>query len=583
MTPARTVQSAVSNFYLKFDGRDVGTDVVRRLREVSVESSLHLPDVATVVFRDPEVKLIDDDTFKLGAKLSIDVKVHDTQGHLFDGEIVEIEPRFSQHDQFLVIRAFDRLHRLSRGTFSRSFQNVSDMDLVRKIAAEVGLQAKVGPASFVHEYVFQNNQTNLAFLRGRAAALGYVLYVNGTTLHCEPPKPEGEATTLTWGENLVEFVPRLSSLSASAKTQARGWDPKTKRAVLGQAGAAQGAPKVGESRTLENAAESFEMKPEHTRVGRVVRDQGVADAFAQADANRRAERLIEASGVCGGHPGITAGVPVKIEKVGSRFGGVYYVSSATHSYRADRGFTTEFVVSGQSPGGLATSLGAGHQDGAQQVGFAIGLVTNNQDPQHWGRVKVMYPGLTEEHESDWARVVSVGGGNARGVQYLPEVDDEVLVGFELGDIHHPYVLGGLWNGQDAPPKSDQEIVKNGKVNQRLIRSRSGHLIILDDTDGQPFVELRSSTGHVLRLDDKGGGAHILIQDKAGNTVKLDTTANTLSVQVKGDVRIDANGNVDLKALASIKAQAPSIELNGSANVKISGGVVEVTGGLIKLN
>lgn len=582
MTTGRDVNGAISHFYLKFDGQDAPVQTMRRLREVSVESSLHLPDVATVIFRDPQLELIDDDVFRLGATLQVSTRVAGVRGELFDGEIVEIEPRFTQHDQFLVIRAFDRLHRLARGTCTRSFQNVSDMDLVRKIAGEVGLSAETGSATFVHDYVFQNNQTNLAFLQQRAAQLGYLLYVDGTRLLCVPPKGEGEAVRLKWGVNLSEFLPRLSSLNQHARTMTRSWDPKTKQAILGQAAAAEGAPSVGEKRTSEDVTQAFGAQPVHTVTQQVVRQQGLADAFAQAAANRAAERLIEASGVCGGNPAITAGVPLSISAVGERFSGTYYVSTAVHSYQTDSGYTTEFQVSGQHTSGIAAALGVGRPETAQR-GLAVGIVTNNHDPEGWGRVKVKYPGLTEDHESDWARVASVGGGDRRGLMALPEVNDEVIVGFEMGDIHHPYVLGGLWNGADAPPRPNAAIVKGGKVIQRLLRSRRGHQLTFDDSEESAFVQLQSARGHRLTFSDKAGDEHILIEDRAGNRITLATPSNTLTVDVAGDVKVNARGGVNLQAMTSLKAQAPNIELNGSASVKITGGVVEVQGGLIKLN
>jgi uncharacterized protein involved in type VI secretion and phage assembly len=105
------------------------------------------------------------------------------------------------------------------------------------------------------------------------------------------------------------------------------------------------------------------------------------------------------------------------------------------------------------------------------------------------------------------------------------VDDEVLVGFEMGDVHHPYVIGGLWNGQDAPPKTNQEIVTGGRVQQRIVRSRTGHQIVLDDSDGKSGV---------------------IIADKNGNSIEFSSTANALAIDVKGDLTIKAGGQVTIK-------------------------------------
>src|SRR5664280_3415392 len=106
------------------------------------------------------------------------------------------------------------------------------------------------------------------------------------------------------------------------------------------------------------------------------------------------------------------------------------------------------------------------------TGVVVGVVTNNQDPDGFGRVKVKFPWLSDVDESDWARVAAPMAGNKRGFYFLPEVDDEVLVAFEHGDVRFPYVLGALWNGKDAPPATNGD----GKNNVRVIQSRSGHVI-----------------------------------------------------------------------------------------------------------
>ena len=109
-------------------------------------------------------------------------------------------------------------------------------------------------------------------------------------------------------------------------------------------------------------------------------------------------------------------------------------------------------------------------------GVTIGIVTNNKDEDGLGRIKVKFPLLSETDESYWARVLSPMAGKERGLYCLPEIEDEVLVAFENGMIDRPYILGGLWNGVDKPPESNKE-----GVNRRLIKSYSGHTIVLDDT------------------------------------------------------------------------------------------------------
>ena len=108
-------------------------------------------------------------------------------------------------------------------------------------------------------------------------------------------------------------------------------------------------------------------------------------------------------------------------------------------------------------------------DHAKLSGVAVGIVTNNQDPQQLGRVKVRFPWLPGEDESFWAMIAVLMAGHERGTYFLPEVDDQVLVAFEHGDIRRPYVLGALWHRAAPPPETNAD----GKNNKRLIRSRSG--------------------------------------------------------------------------------------------------------------
>ena len=134
-------------------------------------------------------------------------------------------------------------------------------------------------------------------------------------------------------------------------------------------------------------------------------------------------------------------------------------------------------------------------------GVVVGVVTNISDPDDLARVKVSYPWLADNTESPWARVVTPMAGGGRGIVCRPEVDDEVLVAFEHGDMRFPYVIGGVWNGVDTPPQSRGS---DGNNDIRLIRSRSGHEITLDDTSGSEKIVIVDSSGnHKVELSSSG--------------------------------------------------------------------------------
>lgn len=137
-------------------------------------------------------------------------------------------------------------------------------------------------------------------------------------------------------------------------------------------------------------------------------------------------------------------------------------------------------------------------------GAVVGVVTSIDDPDELGRVKVSYPWLQDDVESPWARLVSFLAGKDRGAVFRPQVDDEVLVIFEHGDMRRPYVIGGLWNGKDAIPGERGADADNDVC---LIKSRSGHTIILDDTDGEEVITINDKHGNSIELSSEGVTVH----------------------------------------------------------------------------
>lgn len=194
-------------------------------------------------------------------------------------------------------------------------------------------------------------------------------------------------------------------------------------------------------------------------------------------------------------------------------------------------------------------------------GVTIGVVTNNQDPDKLGRVKVRFPWLSDQDESHWARVVSPMAGPERGLFCLPEVDDEVLIAFEHGLAEFPYVLGSLWNGKDKPPTANED----GKNNLRFIKSRSGHIIRLDDTDGSEKIEIIDKSGKnsvVINTKENSmaitAEADITIQSGKG---KLILSGNGVEITSKAALKLEASQNMDIKAGPQMTIKGQMVHIN----------------------
>lgn len=559
-----------SHFDITFDGQPASPALMQDIVEIVVDDSLHLPDMFTLRIYDGDLRWVDSELLAVGAEVMIWAAstgggAGSTSGQLIRGEITALAPNFSRTGEpTLTVRGYDRSHRLHRGKKSRSFRQVTDSEIAQRIAREAKLRARIDPTSVVHDYVFQDNQTDLEFLQARAQQIGYEVHVKEKTLYFARRETEQEeGPTLVWGENLRDFRPRLSTMHQVDEVVVRSWDPRRKQEIVSRVSEGQIAPEVGVAESGgELARQAFGVASQLVVVDRPVRSIDEASAMAQALCDEVSGDFIKAKGACFGDPHLRAGCTVMVRGVGFRFSGRYFVTSATHVQNQD-GYETLFTISGRKPDTL-TNLLQGADDGGQGWGIAIGLVTNNRDPDGRGRVKVRFPWLSDSEESRWARMAMPMGGKDQGFFCLPEINDEVLVAFEHGKINHPYVLGVLWNGKDRPPLRNDEVVgRDGKVNQRMMRSRSGHEIVLDDTDGHERIIIRDKTGQ--------------------NQIVIDSEQNDMTISVKGDLTLEAGGEVNIKSQGDLSIQsdgkgdieARDVTIEGDSRVDVKGGVINL--------
>jgi uncharacterized protein involved in type VI secretion and phage assembly len=200
----------------------------------------------------------------------------------------------------------------------------------------------------------------------------------------------------------------------------------------------------------------------------------------------------------------------------------------------------------------------------------IGVVTDNKDPDKLSRVKVKFPSLSNDDNSWWAPIVSVGAGKNRGWFFIPEVDDEVLVVFEHGDIARPVVIGALWNGKDSPPDSNSD----GSNKKRLIHSRSGDVIEFDDDGGKITIKDGGGNGQIvidkqnkITLEAKMGDAVIVCKDDLTIVAKEVEMTGQMMMEVSSasaDVKGGADSNVTLKGAMMVQVQGAQVQVNAGA-------------------
>jgi uncharacterized protein involved in type VI secretion and phage assembly len=548
-------QRRLDGVILTVDGAPLRTELYDKLVLVHVEESVQLPDSFMVHFDDPHFELFDEDKFKPGTRLEIAFRAEADPVVVTSGEVtaVSVEPgRSGRHE--LVITGLDLTHRLARGAKSRAFTNMTDADIAKRIAGEYGLDTDIDGTSEVRAHAMQHGETDYAFLRRIASAIGYDFWITEKKFHFKK-KPAGrtQPPTLTWGENLKDFKVRFASADLCDEVVVTAWDPVDKRAITGRAKTPDPGTDAPAAQEMARAAKSA--------FGAVTRRAGQFPAASQAEADARAEALLlKASsgsvvlrGEAAGNPWLGAGNDVKLDKVGRRLGGKYRVTSVEHIYGADRPYTTRFVCGAKEAHGLADLLSGGGVSNRQEHrgwgSIVVGVVTNNDDKESQARVKVKFPTLGDD-ESAWARVVSPGAGSSRGMQWLPEVGDEVMVGFENDDKSRPVVLGGLWGRKDKPPEASS--TQDGKVKQRILASRKDHRLVLTD-------DPKSSIS--LKLGD--AGCELLLEQsesKLTGEKKLTITADQIEIKASQKMTLDA-ASMDITAKSALTVSGKPIKLN----------------------
>jgi uncharacterized protein involved in type VI secretion and phage assembly len=589
--PDAALASAIK---VEVDGQPLDGAAETALIRVAVDDHLHLPDTFELTFQETaEMTVAETARLRVGSavKVSTSALGDGTTSLLLSGEVTALEGVYREgRAPLLVARGYDHAHRLSRGRSSSTFQNVKYSDIARTIASQVGLAAgTIDDSGRVHDHVGQTGQTDWEFLKGLAREVGFEVAVVQGKLEFRKPReaadaPEGgdfsssDPLQLVFGQDLLDFRPRVTSSGQVSRVEVRGWDPATKQAIVGTAQARSAAAQLADD--PGSLAGRFGSPVLIVEGG--FPSQAEADRAAEALAEQVGSAFAEASGIARGNPRVKAGAAVSVSHVAAPFAGRYTLTHTRHTYDQQDGYRTHFIVSGRQDrslmglvagaaagGGGSGGGGAGGAGSGVAAGVVVGIVTDNDDPERLGRVKLRFPSLSADYESHWARVAAPGNGASRGTVWIPEVNDEVLVAFEGGDRQRPFVLGGLWNGSDTPPPIE---VDNGKLNGRHFVSRDGNQVYMWDKPGDSSLGMKTAGDEVVFLLSRSDKE--LSGTSEGKIVL--TATSDIEINATGKVKISGDGGVEITSSAQAK-------LTGSAGVEVgTSGIAKVSGSQVQL-
>ena len=625
---------------IRMDGAQLDAGLVQELR---VQDSIGVPRAFSLTFSPADLSPGADPLLpkvKLGATLEINLAAPSSKRpvKIFEGEVTALEPTFGPEGVRQVASGYAKEHRLHRARKTRTFQGQRSSEIVSKLAGEAGLRASVDSTSERHDFFQQNNETDYEFVKRLASMHNYEAHVDGLVLHFkEIPEGKGDVVELSYGKNattrsvtrLHSFYPRVSSAQQASEVVVHSWDPTKKQNIEGKAkvevkGAASSASAGAKpaSPASNGAASSSTWKsarPSGASGGTSIdkRHKEVASAFGDATltianapvtsregANELARSVASylggafatAWGTCEGEPRIRAGTMVNISGLGPDYSGKYRVTAVTHTYGGPTGYTTTFEVTGRLPRELP-DLAQTATKNPWGKSLVVGIVTNNKyggtSPDRADKkvlVRVKYPSLDGgENEVAWARVLAVGAGKDRGQLMLPQVGDEVLIGFENGDPHRPYVLGALWNGTDTPKPEHISPKDKGEDPDGSYVLRSPKHIWMEAVE-----EVTLHADKDMTVQVKGKSTETVEQEQemtVKKSFKLDAATELTLVCGKAKIVLKQDGTITVEGLnvtidgktgATVKGTKVEVQGQGQVSVQANG-QVSVKGATVAIN
>jgi len=538
--------------------------------EIQVEGELNKIPTATVTLRDgnpyeQDFALSSSGLLEPGKFIEVKLGYNGHETTVFKGLITAISHQIQESRSLLVATCKHETVKMTVARHSRHYAEVKDSEIAEQLLSENGLtDFEVESTPVVHEQLLQHQITDWDFMMTRLDGNGlYYTVEAGKIVIRKPDTSRAPVTTLTYGNNILSFDAALDARVQSTGVISYAWDPT-----------AQEVTETDGTASDEELAAILDESVEIRLPGAV--DRQSLQLLADAKRNRQSLSQIKGRVRCPGNGDIVPGSFITLDGVGRRFNGNVFVSAIHHDY-AEGNWTTEATL-GWDEAFFAEKIFPEHPVSftAQYVatqGLHVGVVSDIVDPAGQGRVRVRLPLVGPSEEGLFARLATLDAGDNRGTFFMPEVGDEVIVGFLGDDPNYPVVLGMLHSSAKPAPWSQEEA-----NDEKGYMSRSGIAITVHDGDKR--ISITTPGGRKLILDDTEGSCSLL--DSDGNEVILDSSGITISTAK----------DLVLKAASSISLSAPQVELSADVSAKLSAngtlgvessGITEIKGAMVKIN
>ncbi len=463
---------------IEVDNAPLSRDELRTLWEVRVQQRLSLPTLCELTFIEPTADFSRANAVSPGSPLTVNVFGFDEP--LFTGQITAVEHIYEpSQGREVRIRGYDVLHRLRKRQPVRAHVQVTLVDLIKEVVADLNLTVDAPVPGPLWQRLVQFHQSDFEMIAEVAERCGLYFTLRDETLYVLTLEGIGTDVTLKLGESLLEARIELNGDTACRSVSTTGWDPLRAEQHEGKAEEARIGCDIG----VEVAPNKVGGTGERTIIDETVANDAQAEAIAQAELDSRAAREVILRGVAEGNPQLRPGTRVQIDNVASPLAGRYVLTSVDHTFDSVKGFVST----------ISTAPPAQPTRPRAPVA-ALGLVTRVDDPESYGRVRVKLPTF-RDIETDWMGVLTPGAGLGKGLLALPDINDTVLVLLPSGDPANGIVLGGLY-GTWTREEWDWGVEQNS-VKRYTLRTPGGQRVQLDDT--KQLIRLENSDGSYLEM------------------------------------------------------------------------------------
>ncbi|MEM9919702.1 MAG: type VI secretion system tip protein VgrG, partial [Bacteroidota bacterium] len=512
--------------------------------------------------------------FAPGNELEILAGYHSDEETIFKGIITchGIQVRKGKAS-VLRIECKDEAVKMTIGKKSAFFKELTDSDVIQEIAGAYSLDVSADPTEVTHQNLVQHYTTDWDFVIMRAEVNGLLVHVSDGALKATKPTVEAEGElSVQFGANMYEFEAEMDARNQYSKVTGNTWDASGQEVITAEAA----EPGITEAGNISSSDLASVAGPENYDL---IHPGSIPDQELQAwaDAKMLKSRLAKIRGVVKfqGVAAIATGDTLSLVGVGERFEGPVFVSAIRHEIGG--GNWTSTVQFGLAPDFFSEQIGTNGSPISNLLqttsGLHIGTVTQLQeDPDSEFRIMVKIPILNADDEGVWARVACVDAGENRGMFFLPEIDDEVVIGFLADDPREPVVLGMLnSSAKPAPIEASDDNHEKGLV------TRSEMKLLFDDD--KISMKFETPAGKFITLDEDAG--IIGLEDENGNKITMDADGITLDsakdivLKASGDVKVEGN-NIEHKANMNFKAEGSAgMEVSSSATTTVKGSLVQI--------